>query len=311
MKLNSRVLAAAFLAWVPALRAAPAAEGDLLGLVVVEHSLPDIDGENRGVLRVVEVAAGSPAAKAGVRAGDILLGAGDDDVAIPEDLRAQIEAARPSGRLPLEVLRAGKPVDIMLRFGESAKASGRGRRGTAETAQASREGAGLTINGRPLGPEALSVLERAYGAAPSSGRVWYDSFSGLYGLWGREAAGFIRPGHDFGPLPAQASAGNTGIFLNGRQLNLAEAAFFHRLFGAVYPGQWWLDGRTGNVGLKGSPLPAANIFAALQQAQSGGGGGGGGSGSYRWSSMTGSGGVEGRCVWVNVPGASVMGSGCD
>ncbi len=313
---SKAAVATGLLIGVLALTAASGDSPDLLGLKVVEHGIPDIDGESRGVLRVTGVSAGSPAARAGLRPGDILLGAGDDDVAFPDDLRNQIEAARSSGRLPLEVLRSGKPLNLTVRFGAPLKrgsaGSQEGRAATEAEGFPAAGGEELSINGRPLKPEERRFLERAYGAMPSSGRYWYDSRSGLYGLWGREAAGFIQPGHDFGPLPARASAGNTGIFLNGRQLNLVEAAFFQRTFGAVYPGRWWLDGRTGYVGLDGGGAPVANLFAALQQAQSGGGGGGGGgSEGYRWSNMTGSGGAEGRCVWVNVPGASVMSSGCD
>jgi hypothetical protein len=150
-----------------------------------------------------------------------------------------------------------------------------------------------------------------YGAAPPAGRYWYDPISGLYGIWGREAAGFIRPGHNFGPLQADASQGNTGVFINGRHIPMVEALFLQQVFGVVYPGRWWLDGRTWNVGLEGNPMPIANLMLAIQQAQqrreSGGGGGG-----YRWRDDINRsyGGAEGGCVWVGTPSASYMSSGC-
>jgi hypothetical protein len=97
----------------------------------------------------------------------------------------------------------------------------------------------------------IDLLRQTYGAAPPPGRYWYDPRSGLYGYWGREAAGYIRPGHDFGELSPRASAGNTGVFLNGREINLTEAQFFQRLFGVVYLGHFWLDGATGNSGKQG------------------------------------------------------------
>ncbi len=163
-----------------------------------------------------------------------------------------------------------------------------------------------------------------YGVVPS-GRYWYDSVSGLFGLWGQEAAGFLRPGHDFGKVPANASAGDTGVFINGRQLNPLEAAYFMQVFGPAFgaisaqsTGRWWFDGTTGNVGLEGNPMPLANFLLALQQQaqqhQQGGqygGGGYGGGGSYRWNTHSGSGGVEGRCVFANVKGAGSVMSGCD
>jgi hypothetical protein len=168
---------------------------------------------------------------------------------------------------------------------------------------------GVFINGRPVSQEQLQQLQAMYGAAPPPGRYWYDTQSGLYGIWGREAGGYIRPGHDFGPLPANASQGTTGVFINGRQINLVEAAYLQRIFGAVYQGRWWLDGTTGNIGVEGNPTPVANIFLALRQSQSRGQGDG-----YRYrDSISGSyGGAEGGCVWMSVPGSgSAMSSGCD
>lgn len=154
----------------------------------------------------------------------------------------------------------------------------------------------------------LDELQQTYGAVPPPGRYWYDPRSGLYGVWGHEAAGYVKPGHNFGPLPANASNGNTGVFINGREINLTEAAFFQRIFGAVYQGRWWLDGTNGNVGQEGSNVPLANIVLALQQAQQAAGGGG-----YRWRDATtnSSGGAEGGCVWLNMPGSSYSSSGCN
>lgn len=173
------------------------------------------------------------------------------------------------------------------------------------------QGTGVFINQRAATPEQLDELKRTYGAAPPPGRYWYDSRSGLYGNWGHEAAGYIRPGHDFGPVPAEASAGNTGVFINGRQINLVEAQFIQRLFGAVYQGKWWLDGQNGNLGMEGNPTPIANIVVAMQNAQRSGGGGGGG--GYRWRDNinNSSGGAEGGCVWINSPGSSYSSSGCN
>jgi hypothetical protein len=171
-------------------------------------------------------------------------------------------------------------------------------------------GTGVFINQREITRQQLEAIKQTYGAAAPPGRYWYDPRSGLYGKWGFEAAGYIRPGHDFGPLPANASNGNTGVIINGREINMTEAMFFQRIFGAVYQGRWWLDGQTGNVGLEGNPTPIANVVAALQRSQGGGGGQGGG--GYRWRDNINnfSGGAENGCVWVNIPGGSYTGSGC-
>lgn len=104
-----------------------------------------------------------------------------------------------------------------------------------------------------------------YGAPPAPGRFWYDPVSGLWGLEGSAAYGMLRPGHNYGALSPRASNGNTGVYLNGREINMAEALFYYNLFGRVVPGRYWLNGLTGMMGLEGSPLPLVNLYAAYKQ----------------------------------------------
>jgi len=96
--------------------------------------------------------------------------------------------------------------------------------------------------------------------------------------------------------------------LNGREINITEALFFKRLFGVVYQGHFWLDGFTGNLGFEGSPVPIANVVAAMQRSQRYGAGG-----EYHW--RDGSGAVvssEGNCTFAAIPGAPVYSTpGCD
>lgn len=140
--------------------------------------------------------------------------------------------------------------------------------GEAEAAPQAGEAdsTGIIINGRPISPQQVRELQAQYGQVAPPGRYWYDTRSGMWGVEGDALMGFIRPGHDFGPLAANASRGNTGVFINGREINMAEAGFYQRLAGRVYQGHWWIDGR-GNVGLEGNPSPMGNIYAAMQQAQ--------------------------------------------
>lgn len=166
---------------------------------------------------------------------------------------------------------------------------------------------GVFINERELTIEQVNAMIAIYGVPPPRGRFWYDPVSGLYGLWGREAAGSLRPGHDFGPLSPRSSAGTTGVFVNGRELNVAEVAYLQVLFsGQVRPGRVWLDGRTWNVGVEGSPMPIANLAMAIRRQQQQREG---------WSRRTGDGGVlssDGNCTMVSVPGAPTYGtSACD
>jgi len=129
------------------------------------------------------------------------------------------------------------------------------------------------INGIVLTDQQKAQFMQVYGVAPLAGNFWYDSRSGLWGVQGREAFGVIRPGHDYGTLSPSASAGTTGVSINGRQINMAEAMYIQRLLGSVMPGRWWLDGATGYFGLEGSPMPVGNAYLAARAAkgQSGGG----------------------------------------
>ena len=178
--------------------------------------------------------------------------------------------------------------------------------GLASDAATRGQSTGVFINEKEISKEQADALRQMYGAAPPPGRYWYDPRSGLYGYSGREAAGYIRPGHDFGTLSARASNGNTGVFLNGREINLTEAQFFQRVFGVVYQGHFWLDGATGNLGVDGNPMPLANLVAAMQRAQ------GSNDGGYRW--RDGSGATitsEGNCTFAAIPGAPVYSTpGC-
>ena len=128
------------------------------------------------------------------------------------------------------------------------------------------------INGKAMTAEQRAEFTRVYGTRPLGGNFWYDPASGLWGVVGREAFGVLQPGLPYGPVSATASAGNTGVFINGRQINMTEALYIKSLLGSVLPGRWWLDGRSGNFGVEGSQMPAGNLFAiARAAAQSRGG----------------------------------------
>lgn len=128
-------------------------------------------------------------------------------------------------------------------------------------------GSNVFVNGHELTRKQLIALTLVYHRAPFPGRYWYDTRSGAWGLEGRETLGFLMPGHSFGPLAENASNGNTGVFINGREINIVEAAYLQRTFGAVYRGHWWLDGRTGYYGIDGNPMPLGNINAAIRAQQ--------------------------------------------
>ena len=285
--------------------------------------------------KVERVAPGSPAARAGVKAGDIVLTIASTTVRMPDDLQQAIRSLPAGSQVQFELYRSGQPLMLNVVLGGSAASSSQketseiskpertdsvkaqptakgpqpARVGVTESPVTSPQSTGVFINEREIKPEQLRDLRRNYGGVPPRGHYWYDSRSGLYGAWGHETAGYIRPGHDFGPLPANASSGNSGVFVNGRELNMPEVLYLQQTFGAVYPGHWWFDGRTGYLGLEGNPLPVANVFAMLQQAQQRRSGGGGG---YRWRDGRGS--VltsEGGCTMMTTPTTTVSAGNCN
>jgi hypothetical protein len=140
----------------------------------------------------------------------------------------------------------------------------------------------VVINGRALTDEQIRDFEKLYRMKPQPGKYWYDATSGLYGVVGQPAAGFMYPGHDLGPLAADASGGNTGVFINGRNQTAQEVQVLsHLARSQVMPGRYWLDAQ-GNAGYEGNPVPVGNLFAAALAAQQGGDAGGGGGGDNFW-----------------------------
>lgn len=159
------------------------------------------------------------------------------------------------------------------------------------------------VNGVMVSAEEIQALQQRMGiptTAPiPAGRYWYDNVSGLWGMEGGPTAGQLLPNLDLGgPLRAGASGGNTGVFINGREIHPLEAAYLQRLFGYVIPGRYWLNWQ-GIGGFEGGP-PAFNLMAAAQAAGSGGGGYGG----YTRRTPFGSIGGDGNCSYYLHPNGS-------
>jgi len=165
----------------------------------------------------------------------------------------------------------------------------------------------VTINGRALTEQQITAFEELYGAKPLPGNYWYDPISGLYGVVGFPAFGFMYPGHDFGPLAQNASKGDTGVIINGRVLPQAEWAVWSQILGYwIQPGSYWFD-HNGNAGYEGIPIPLVNFFMAAQQNAYMGGTGG----DNIWSSRFGAGNFDSsnQRGYVSVPGYGPVGYG--
>jgi len=160
---------------------------------------------------------------------------------------------------------------------------------------------GVYVNGRELSTNQAQQLVALYHSQLIRGRYWYDARSGAWGLEGRETAGFLMPGYDFGPIAENASNGHTGVFINGRQLPYVEVAQLQAMFGAVYPGRWWLDAR-GFFGVEGNPLPLGNLVAAIQSRRAASGRA---RGDNFWCSTTACGNDNGSSGYVDVDGVIV------
>lgn len=167
---------------------------------------------------------------------------------------------------------------------------------------------GVTINGSNLSLNEVKSLTEQYGVQPQPGEYWYDATSGLYGVVGHQAFGFMLTGHDFGELDSKASAGDTGVLINGRELPQMEWVIWSYLLGnPIQPGAYWLDAE-GNAGYVGNPHPQINLFVLAQNNPYVGQGG---SGDNFWSSRFSAGNYDSNNQrgYVSVPGYGPVGYG--
>jgi serine protease Do len=81
-------------------------------------------GADRGLL-VTSVEEDGPAAKAGLKAGDVILKVGGKDVQDAEDLRHEVRGA-PGGEVAITVQRDGKPLELMVMVGAEPRREGGG-----------------------------------------------------------------------------------------------------------------------------------------------------------------------------------------
>ena len=173
----------------------------------------------------------------------------------------------------------------------------------------------VRINGNVLSLETVGQMEAFYGVRPVPGDYWYDYQSGLYGIMGQQAAGMMYPGHAFGQMPENASNGNSGVFMNGRNITALEAEYLAILLQTpVMPGRYWLDAY-GNCGIEGLTVPLVNFYEVARMRFGPGPGANPGSGSGGgdnfWSSHFSAGNYDQGNTrgYVSVPGHGPVGYG--
>lgn len=169
-------------------------------------------------------------------------------------------------------------------------------------------GGDVRINNTVLSQEQIRELVARYGIEPKPGNYWYDPVSGLFGVYGYASYGFMYPGHNFGKVSRNASAGNTGVLINGRELPQQEWAIWSYIIGNyILPGSYWFDSN-GNVGYEGNNIPVLNMFVIARQNSYSGKGSGG---DNFWSSRFGAGNsnADNSQGYVSVPGYGPVGYG--
>jgi hypothetical protein len=134
-------------------------------------------------------------------------------------------------------------------------------RGVSEQASS---GPRIVINGQPLSQQAIDAAA-AIGVRLSEGDFWYDAVMGAWGYRGGPTMGFVVAGLDLGgPLAADASNGNTGVFINGRQLPVQDVMALQQVVPMVWPGRYRMDAY-GNAALENG-FPLGNIWQLAQSS---------------------------------------------
>jgi len=132
-------------------------------------------------------------------------------------------------------------------------------------------GRSVIINGERVSEEVLNPLEQMFHVRVPDGRYWYDAVSGAWGMQGGPTRGFTLAGMQIGgPLQANASNGNTRVFINGRELHMQDVASLNMLIApySCVPGRYWVDSN-GNFGVENGPV-MGNLVQIAQAKYSGG-----------------------------------------
>ena len=149
----------------------------------------------------------------------------------------------------------------------------------------------VLVNRVRISEQELLGFEQRWNTRVQNGNYWYDRMSGAWGLEGGPTAGWMSPGLSLGgPLRADASGGNTGVFINGRELHPLDVQALMQIV-QVQRGRWWVDGQ-GNFGPEGGPV-WGNLMALAQQRGRG----------KNWSSYSSDGhsfiGGDGNCTYFS------------
>ncbi|NOT33019.1 MAG: hypothetical protein HOP12_02495 [Candidatus Eisenbacteria bacterium] len=178
----------------------------------------------------------------------------------------------------------------------------RGGTASAPSAESTPVQRRVVINERRLSDEEIMRAEQTYRIRIPDADYWYDRTLGAWGGKGGPTAGFIAPGLSLGgTLRANASAGATQVFVNGRELPSSDLLALQRITGPIVPGRYFINAQ-GLAGFEGGP-PQWNLAAMAAPS------GGGGSNSWQ-SGLTGASGFsDGTTGAVFLPNGGIVSTG--
>ena len=128
----------------------------------------------------------------------------------------------------------------------SAQTPKQDKAAAAGVAQPAQDRSGVRINRVELDSQTVQALGQQFGIQVTPGDYWYDPFSGLFGLMGGPGLGFTMPGLEVGgPLPLDASGGDTNVFVNGRELHALDVAALMALVGGDGQSSYFFDPNSG------------------------------------------------------------------
>jgi len=174
--------------------------------------------------------------------------------------------------------------------------------------------ASVTVNDRELSQQQIEALAGDYGIQVVPGDYWYDRKTGAWGNKCGPGRGILLPDLELGGvLKADASCGNTGVFVNGRELHRQDLVNLQLLAGHIAPGRYWMDAQL-NAGREGGPALVNYQVLAVQQtmgADTQHGGGNAGGADHFWSTgySAGNSSADGSYGYVSVPGYGPVGYG--
>jgi photosystem II stability/assembly factor-like uncharacterized protein len=130
-----------------------------IGMGVVPGYLGVVTEPNpKGGARLAQITENSPAAAAGLKVGDIVVGINKAGIKKPEEFSQAIQKTKPGDKVALDLLRDGKPLTLTVTLGERPGPAGAGRRAFIDFKPQEAPGGVRIVGMLPQGPSAQAGL---------------------------------------------------------------------------------------------------------------------------------------------------------